>query len=256
MAFPFGVWLTLAVLSLRRGRHNVWSLGAFSVPLKPLAVFGAVVTFGANFLSYSKIAWISGPLTVALIGWTGLRGRIRYGVMGVLIMFAGLWSTTSEFRLRFQGLNSILGERLELWKANWAMVREHPWFGVGWHHNFELSYAYYDWMKVKHGFSSHAHNNLLDQWATTGLFGVLSFIVLNFLLFKMSLKVYRAKISSRGDDLLPRALGLGFFAAWICLHINGVTQANFWDAKVLHQIGWVSAVTLEIVRRAESRVRV
>jgi len=31
MAFPFGVWLTLAVLSLRRGRHNVWSLGAFSV---------------------------------------------------------------------------------------------------------------------------------------------------------------------------------------------------------------------------------
>lgn len=252
IAFPFACWLTLASLSFRKKRRNAWSIGNFSVPLRPLTAVGATLTFGAVFLTFSKMAWVSGPLTVVLITVMGFKGRMRIGIIALLVLLTALWTTTSEFQFRFQGIQSIINERMELWKANWAMVKEHPLFGVGWHHNFELSYAYYKSVGVKHGFSSHAHNNILDQWSTTGIFGVIAFVFLNYLLLKMAFQVYNARFSVRTDDIIPRALGLGFFAGWICLHLNGVTQANFWDAKVLHQIGWVTAVTLEILRRSRA----
>jgi len=60
----------------------------------------------------------------------------------------------------------------------------------------------------------------------------------------MSYRIYR-----RNQDLLLRSLGLGLVGGWFCLQINGMTQANFWDAKVMHQIGWVTALTMEVYRR-------
>jgi len=60
----------------------------------------------------------------------------------------------------------------------------------------------------------------------------------------MSFKIYRANHESSLAQ--PWAWVVG---GWFCLHLNGLTQANFWDAKVLHQIGWVTALTMEVYRR-------
>jgi len=121
---------------------------------------------------------------------------------------------------------------MEVWSANIEMIKQFPVFGVGWHHNSELSHAFYTSKGIK-GFESHGHNNFIDQWATTGLFGLLSYLWWCLAIVVMSFKIYRAN-----HDLLWRSLGLGFVGGWFCLHLNGLTQANFWDAKVLHQ-NWV-----------------
>ncbi len=36
----------------------------------------------------------------------------------------------------------------------------------------------------------------------------------------------------------------GVLCAWVVFHINGLTQVNFWESKVLHQMMWVVAWTL------------
>jgi O-antigen ligase len=125
------------------------------------------------------------------------------------------------------------------------MIKAHPLFGVGWHRNSELSAAYYRTRPdFQVPFESHAHNNILDQWASTGLFGLATFVWLNVVVVLLARRLYLGR-----QELLWRAMGLGLVGGWICLHLNGMTQANWWDAKVLHQISWVTALTMELTRR-------
>ena len=39
-------------------------------------------------------------------------------------------------------------------------------------------------------------------------------------------------------------LAKGWACAWIVFHLNGLTQVNFWEAKVQHQMAWVIAWSL------------
>jgi O-antigen ligase len=207
-----------------------------------LACIVSVLFFIANVFTYSKIAWLALPLAVLLTALIGFKGWPRYTVIAAIVAFGFFWGLSPEVRMRFKGTDTIK-DRMEVWDANWEMIKEHPVFGVGWHHNSELSHNYYVSKGIT-GFESHAHNNFIDQWATTGLFGLLSYLWWCAVILVMSFKIY-----TYNHDLLWRAFGLGLVGAWCCIHLNGLTQANFWDAKVLHQIGWVTALTMDIYRR-------
>lgn len=238
IAFPAAVSLAvLAVLYRREGVSRRTRVAALAT----------ILFFMANVFTYSKMAWAAMPLTVVLIALIGFRGRPRYAIFGLLAIFCAVWGSSSEFRLRFQGTDTIR-DRVEVWSANIEMIKRFPVFGVGWHRNSELSRAYYENKGIK-GFESHAHNNLIDQWATTGLFGLGAFLWWSVAIVFMSLRVYKSN-----HDLLWRSIGLGFVGGWFCLHLNGLTQANYWDAKVLHQIGWVTALTMELYRRHRPNV--
>jgi hypothetical protein len=66
------------------------------------------------------------------------------------------------------------GYRLDYWAATWAMIRDHPWWGVG-PGNFSRYYPRYMLPtaveKVK-----DPHNFLLEMWATCGLFTALALL--------------------------------------------------------------------------------
>lgn len=243
-AFPTGVWFALTAL---RWREQGWSQRTrwFAA--------GALLFFITNILTYSKTTWAALPLLVLGVAFVAMRGRIRYILTAVMIVFAAVGMRTSEFHLRFQGTDTIK-ERFEVWSANLEMVRQHPLVGVGWHHNSDLSEAYYKARGI-HGFVSHAHNNFLDQLASTGVFGLAGFVWWNFVVIAIAYRLFRrggvaAPTADSETRLLYRALGLGFFGGWFLLHLSGLTQTNFWDAKVLHQIGLVAAFTCEVSRRS------
>ncbi|MBI2606642.1 MAG: O-antigen ligase family protein [Deltaproteobacteria bacterium] len=245
--FPTGVWFALAAL---RWREEGWTQRT-----RWLAA-GAILFFITNILTYSKTTWVALPLLVLGVAFVAMKGRIRYILTAVMIVFAAVGMQTSEFRLRFQGTDTIK-ERLEVWSANLEMLKQHPLFGVGWHHNSDLSEAYYK-ARGMHGFVSHAHNNFLDQLASTGAFGLAGFVWWNFIVIAAAYRLFRrgGVVSPSADSetrLLYRALGLGFFGGWFLLHLSGMTQTNFWDAKVLHQIGLVAAFTCEAWRRTSAK---
>lgn len=211
----------------------------------------SLLMVAALFLTYSKMAWAAIPIVLmalGLIGWQGLR---RWILLTLIVVGAAALSQSDLVHQRFSGLRSI-NDRYILWQANWEMIRQFPFFGVGWHHNSELSHAFYAargvpsytdlW--VNQGFESHAHNNILDQWATTGLLGLLAFLWWNGALLLTTVRLARHRTA-----VLTSTAALGFLGGWLALHINGLSQTNFWDAKVMHQLGWVTALTLEWARR-------
>jgi len=229
IAFPTAVAFAASFIQYRRS----------GLSKRTLITFGLSVLFiTANIFTYSKIHWAAIPLTLLFMSFFALKGRARIALTLIVVACSIAGALTPQVRMRFGGTDTIK-ERLQVWDANWVMIKQFPLFGVGWHHNSDLSGDYYKAIGLKKGFESHAHNNIVDQWATTGLLGLVGFIWLAWALMHMSYRNYR--ISRR---LIWRAAGLGFLGGWFCLHLDGLTQTNFWDAKVLHQIGWVTALTI------------
>lgn len=229
LAFPTAVCFVLAVT-----KRSV-----------PTIVAAAIMVF-CNIFIYSKIAWVALPLMALVVAALSLKGRKRIVLATCVVLLGAAWMSSSEVRTRFAGVGTIQ-ERLHIWTANGELFKLSPLFGVGWQQNGRLATGYYKaHPAAANGFETHAHNNVIEQAATTGLLGLGAFLWWSLAAFLLALKIYR-------DTTLPplwRTLALGFAAGWIGLQFNGLSQANFWDAKVLHQIAWVLAMTMEGYRRS------
>jgi hypothetical protein len=81
--------------------------------------------------------------------------------------------------------------------------------------------------------------------AGTGVFGALAWT------FWVGIVVYAMACATRKPGALNFTGGL--LAAWIVFLINGATQVNFWEGKVLHQVMWVVGLALLFSSQAERR---
>ena len=201
---------------------------------------GCAILSAATIFSYSKMAWIALPVMVLFILNEALRGKKKALFLAGLILFCGAASRTDAFRLRWASQQTWI-DRINIWEANVDMAKKFPLFGVGWHHNSDLTEKYYQ-AHYRHGFISHAHNNFLDQLSTTGLVGLAAYLWWTVVSLYILFKIYK-----NSNMFIFRAFGLAMLAGWCGLHLNGLTQANWWDAKVLHQISFVTAVSLALV---------
>ncbi len=226
--FPTAVWFMLLAIKLQKEGLNKKTM---------LLGIGSILFFITNILTYSKTTWLVMPILVIAISLVMLTKKLKIPLVIVMTIFVLIGIQTSEFKLRFQGTDTMK-ERIEVWHANFEMIKQYPIFGVGWQQNSALSEAYYKAHQTN-GFISHAHNNFLDQFAGTGVFGFVLFLIWNFLNIFFALEIYR-----KSDQDLYKAFGLGTVFAWGSFHFFGMTQTNFWDAKVMHQMGWVIALTL------------
>jgi O-antigen ligase len=126
--------------------------------------------------------------------------------------------------------------RKDLWEANYEMFKDRPLTGVGLKHNQELSgYYLMDKYHSTDVFSGHAHDNVLDLLGGTGLIGLAAAVFWFALIF-----IWVIHPSVRVDRYF---IGRGLFCALVVFQLNGLTQVNFWDAKVQHQlmfaVGWI-----------------
>lgn len=248
LSFPMSVALVMVAVSSKRLGFSKSTLAS---------VFVALVIVTASMLTFSRTAWVATPLTVLLICVIGFKGWPRRILIAFILGGSLFWIASQDFKLRFQNLESGSGrDRIELWEANWELLKAHPILGVGWHHNSDLSQVYFNEAAKRPGisgfkyrFSSHAHNNWIDQISSTGIVGFLAFFWFCSAIITMAYRLYYRVSAGDHERGFYRTVGLGFLAGWFCFHINGMTQSNFWDAKVLHQVGWVSAITLELYRR-------
>ena len=130
-------------------------------------------------------------------------------------------------------------------------LKQRPLTGVGWHHNQELS-GFYLMDKFKTGdvFSGHAHNNFLDRLGSQGSFGALAWLA--WCVSVIWLLLRQRKTNEPGPegesyaslDRTKIVFSRGLVCAWFVFQINGLTQVNFWEAKVEHQLAWVIAWSL------------
>lgn len=232
--FPFFVAMGMAISS------GV-AIGLSRLTLGGIALLGAA----ALFLTYSRMLWISLPVGIALWGALFLfkdkkiAKTWRFGAVLAFaaVLFAVLSSSNVQERIR-SGIG--IGTRFELWKANVEFLKERPLTGAGWRKNSELS-GYYLLEKTGAGrvFSGHAHNNIIDMLGGTGLFGLLAWLAWSAWVFVLTVR------ASRSDRVFASAL----LCAWVVFHLNGLTQVNFWEGKVQHQMMIAVGVALWLVTR-------
>jgi len=241
--FPFFVTLDWVYFSYQQ-TINVDPKPGSKLKLKAYSLI-AILGFAALMLTYSRTLWVALPTGILLWVLFTLPKRLKIITGTALLLLAlGVCQYPPVQRRLHDGIG--ISTRQELWLANLEFLKQRPITGVGWHHNQELS-GYYLMDKYKSGdvFSGHAHNNFLDILGSQGSFGALAWLawcacVIGLLLGKRKRSLQQS-MSSAGTSLV---FSKGLLCAWFVFQMNGLTQVNFWEGKVEHQLAWVIAWSL------------
>jgi hypothetical protein len=127
------------------------------------AVLGLfVVALTALFLWVRKKrgAWAAVGTLVAVVG---ISAAVFYGASRITATASGtekFWESS--------------GKRTDYWIATWRMIREHPWLGIG-PGNFGSLYPRY-MLERAYEKIQDPHSFLLEIWATSGIFAVLTLL--------------------------------------------------------------------------------
>ena len=223
------------------------------LPTARLTMYRVVaVTLGALglLLSLTRAAWLASVLVgVIALG----RARKMWGVALLLavVALAGLGSVSETIiGDRFSGdidrnERSIL-HREALWEANWEIVRDYPWLGIGpWQKVRELPAYYERTQPADASYIGHAHNNVLQVLASQGIFAALFYLG-----FSAYFLWAAYTLSRRGAaHSLVRGLALGSLYAQIYFHLLGLVDSPFFDQEVKNMIVFIWALTFALHQR-------
>jgi O-antigen ligase len=201
----------------------------------------AALGIATLILSFARSVWLALPVGLFLMMVLQLRGRLRLGVLVGATVLAVAISQHPAVQKRITN-NMGTQERIALWEANFEFLKQRPALGVGLFKNAPLSGAYLKQKQQRdHVFSGHAHNNLIHMLGGVGILGTLLWL---------GICVWIGSVfwGARADARFG-VIALGFFCAWIVFHLNGLTQVNFWEGKVMHQYIFALGMALGITYR-------
>jgi putative inorganic carbon (HCO3(-)) transporter len=227
----------------------IFSFSSFYKPVyRWLARAFLFVLFMAFFLSYARAAWIS--LMAAFAVWVIIKLRIRFRTMAItaisalalilvfqkqLVMYLERNNEESSANLieHFSSISNISSdasnlERINRWSCAIRMFGEHPVFGFG-PGTYMFSYAPYQLTKERTIISTNAgdlgnaHSEYLGPLAESGLFGMLSFLVLVISVIYTAFKTY-----PKLEDPRLKACLIGAILGLITYYIHGFMN-NFLD---------------------------
>jgi len=197
-------------------------------------VFG----FATLMLTYSRTLWA--VLPVGILIWVFMRLPKKWALIFSTFFFVGTFFIFQSpiVQNRIKSLYGI-SQRVEIWKMNLEFFESRPWLGIGWLKSGPASSLYVreKYENVAGHFVGHAHNNFLEMLSGTGILGTVSWMVWFVFVFYLSIRWFKKRRKKP-----PFVLGI--FAAWIVFHLNGLTQVNFWESKVIHQVMWVVTLLL------------
>ncbi len=221
-----------------------------------VAVLVSVFSIAATLiLTFSRTLWVALPIGVFV--WILLTFPRKWAAPLLGVTFALLIGLSQVPDLRTRFVNSMgTVQREKLWDANWEFFKQRPLTGVGWLQNEELAGHYLaEKYPDKRIFSGRAHNMPLEVVGSLGLLGL---FVWGAWVSWIAVRFWRLGRASVAGELPPWAkslgAGWGLLCAWIVFQLNGLTQVNLWEGKVLHQVMWcVSWAILMTALRPSSK---
>lgn len=226
-------------------------------------VFGgfALLLLAGLFASYSRGGWVGAIIGVgALALVAGRRTATLAGVATLLLLLVGLLGAFSVLppaltdrlgtivnnvrifdagEVTITDDNFAIVERMAHWQAGWRMFSAYPLFGVG-AGNFNEAYA--DFFVAPWAISQgHAHNYYIHSLAETGIFGLVSYLLLIGVMVREAL---RARRTLHGTVWGAAAVGVcGIMAAvaghnvFENLHVLnlGIQLSGVWGLAILAQ---------------------
>ena len=155
-----------------------------------------------------------------------------------------LYNSNEGVRVRLDNAVSMkhpsVRDRVYLWRSHWAMFSDNPLLGVGMNMTEKHIQEYHLQINGEPSLMSHAHNNFLQVLSNTGFIGFVFFLWFTLKLLIMNIKgIQRFSFDSQEKGVL-----IGYLGAFVCLHISGLTEANFFDGEVLHLFIFLTAYSL------------
>jgi O-antigen ligase len=202
--------------------------------IKILFAGALVAIFIGLMLTLTRGLWLSLVFTLVLMAIQigrvfTLRLIVSLTVVAIFIAFL--------FPFMFERAQSIIDlkdqsnyQRIDIWRANWEMFKDHPLIGVGVDQNDNHLSKYYSKLNIQSEFYSHAHNNYFQVLAGNGALGFICFIMMLWGFLKPTL----IRLSAAGVDSYKQALLLGCFGAQIIFLFSGLTESTFIDNEVWH----------------------
>lgn len=243
----FSIWRTQALFS--NSMSYAYSVGImaifsgaallirFKTSMHSLFIYLSPLLTGlALFLTFSRGAWMAfviGFYIMVLI-WNWRRGLIIVSLFSLILVTT--YQTVPAIRQRASSFfkdptkMKSTAQRLDLYKVNWAMFKDHPWLGVGYGQNAILTPEYNQKILGREGFVSNAHNNYLQVLAGCGIFGFLAWFYFCIYFFLMACRLWW---HTRGQKSWAEALALGSIGAQIFFHVGGMSQVTFFDNEPL-----------------------
>ena len=158
------------------------------------------------------------------------RPRLAFAAPFAVALFFVLMPLAVRDRL-MSATNSrdvTMNDRVAMWKAGAAMIRERPLFGVG-PGRVKALYPVYrvsGWVEPRPG---HLHNNVVMIAAETGIPSLLAYLWFVGAFFVAALRQVRGL--ARGEPL--RGVTLGAIGAMASIFAAGMFEYNFGDVEVL-----------------------
>jgi putative inorganic carbon (HCO3(-)) transporter len=193
--------------------------------------------------TYSRSAWF-GALAGALVMLGFVRPRLiaLVAVLGV----AGMLVAPASIRDRLlSGVNPHHpgnAERVNMWRAGIAIVRDHPWTGIG-DIGTEHHYVRYAPNPTRE-LAGHLHSNVVMLAVMFGIPGLIVMMILFVRILVMLLSFVRD--SAGGGP--GAAVQLGALGAYVGFQVIGLFEWNFGDAEIALTLWMLLGVALAAQR--------
>lgn len=210
-----------------------------------LPLLATVMTIGAIIASSTRGAWIA--FFVAIMAMTYLMDKkkaLLTFVISLLVAGPMMFEPTiqkramSIFDMKTQASNT---ERIDLWRTNFEIFKDHPILGVGLERGRRHLGEYYQKLGITNGFDGHAHNDFLNTLSGVGFPGAIAWIVFCLYFLTLSYRLFR-----KTTDCRLQILTLGALGAQIYFYIGGLTQCNFSDNEVNHILIFIWSLLIGI----------
>lgn len=195
-----------------------------------------LVTIG-NFLGLifaaERSAWL-GMFAGILVLTLRMSGRAFItGVVSLVVAAVLSYSFVPVVKTRLNSLadwrrDVSITARLQVWQVAWTSFNRSPWLGVG-PHKFPRIENEQAIVKGQSSDLNHGHSNYMHVLATTGVLGILTYLVLVFYPFS---RLYRAAAKSPSAPEYDSGLYLGLLAALASLMVAGIFEYNFGAGSV------------------------
>lgn len=237
--------ITFGDLAVAMGMMSLCALSSFRrTRLAWLPVLACVSGLAASVLSGSRGGWLGLLLVIVPLLKYGSAVHGRRLVVGVLLALAlcviayfipatsiarRLADASAEVRMYFADGNATthVGVRLELWKASWMMIVEHPWLGVGRESFHQALNALHEQGRLQQSpalIYSSSHNDAIHMLATGG---VLDFSFL-LLMYGAPLRLFHGVLCEAEAGAERRAAALAGITLVVCFIGFGLTDVMFW----------------------------
>ena len=222
----------------------------FSAKLKKWYYAVVLTMIGAIIFSMSRSVWLGLIIASCVVSFRISRkiplllvvaGAIFFSLMLILYSQTGTAGPKIDSHAEFfwQRFSSSFipeknQERLYIWQTGWNAIQDYPLFGIGVGNRGEVMALYREPISKITGYrfitksDSGIHNMYLEIWVYGGLFSLLSYLLIWFLIIRQNWIAIR---STREWSFYPSIL-LGGTASIIGFLVAGFFENNFSDGEV------------------------